>query len=91
MWFAALGRPGDEPWFDDLVFRLLGADRDVLQLLERDPFSGRKPRLVRAVLYRYRFANADERRRSGAWWYRERSGLYLPERSLGDFERVLGP
>jgi hypothetical protein len=89
MWFAALGRPEDEPWFDDLVFRLLNADRDVLQLLERDPFGGRRPQLVRAMLYRYRFTSADERGRSAAWWHRDPSGLYMPERSLSDFERVL--
>src|SRR5207342_2405185 len=44
MWFAALSRFDDEPWFQSFCARLLEGDGDVLKLLERDPFEGRKPR-----------------------------------------------
>ena len=78
MWFAALGRFEDEPWFQNLCVRLLDADGTVLGLLEGDPFQGRRPRYVRAVLYRYQFSDAGARRRDGVWWTRERLGEYSP-------------
>lgn len=82
MWFAALGRFDDERWFPRFCVRLLEADGEVLRLLERDPFQGRKPRYLRAVLYRYRFSDATTRRRDGVWWTRERLGEYSPVLSL---------
>jgi predicted DCC family thiol-disulfide oxidoreductase YuxK len=82
MWFAALGRFDDERWFQNFCVRLLEADEKVLRLLERDPFQGRKPRYLRAVLYRYRFSDAAARRRDGVWWVRERLGEYSPILSL---------
>jgi hypothetical protein len=82
MWFAALGRFDDERWFQSFCARLLEADGTVLKLLERDPFQGRKPRYVRAVLYRYRFSDLAAGRRDGVWWVRERLGDYSPVLSL---------
>jgi predicted DCC family thiol-disulfide oxidoreductase YuxK len=82
MWFAALGRFDDERWFQNFCVRLLEADADVLRLLERDPFEGRKPKYLRAVLYRYRFSDPATRRRDGVWWIRERLGEYSPILSL---------
>jgi hypothetical protein len=82
MWFAALGRFEDERWFQNLCVRLLQADAGVLKLFERDPFQGRKPRYVRAMLYRYRFSDAAARRRDGVWWMREPLGEYSPILSL---------
>ena len=49
-------------WFQNFCVRLLEADGEVLRLLERDPFEGRRPRYIRAVLYRYRFSDTDDRR-----------------------------
>jgi predicted DCC family thiol-disulfide oxidoreductase YuxK len=87
MWFAALSRFDDERWFQNFCVRLLQGDDAVLRLLERDPFQGRKPRYVRAVLYRYQFSDAEARRRDGVWWTRERLGEYSPVLSLS----VAGP
>ncbi|MEM0970845.1 MAG: lipase maturation factor family protein, partial [Verrucomicrobiota bacterium] len=36
------------------------------------------PRAVRAALYDYQFTSGEERKETGAWWKRERLGLYLP-------------
>jgi hypothetical protein len=83
MWFAALSRFGDEPWFQSFCVRLLEGSPDVLRLLARDPFRGRPPRSVRGVLYRYQFSDAAARRQ-GVWWTRERLGLYSPTLSLRD-------
>ena len=76
MWFAALGRYEESPWFRNFCVRLLTASSDVLQLLARDPFNGRPPRYVRGVLYQYHFS--DGRTANGAWWTRERLGEFSP-------------
>jgi hypothetical protein len=81
MWFAALSRFEDERWFQNFCVRLLEADAEVLKLLERDPFGGRRPRYLRALLYRYRFSDGAARR-EGLWWTRERLADYSPVLSL---------
>jgi lipase maturation factor 1 len=81
MWFAALSRFDDEPWFQAFCVRLLEGSPDVLRLLARDPFQGHPPRSVRGVLYRYHFSDAAARRQ-GVWWTRERLGLYSPVLTL---------
>jgi hypothetical protein len=78
MWFAALGDYRSNPWLTNLMARLLEGAPEVESLLAANPFPGRPPRFVRAVLYEYRFTDAQERRRTGAWWRRELRGLYAP-------------
>jgi hypothetical protein len=82
MWFAALGRYDDEPWFQRFCQRLLEGSPQVLRLLAHDPFGGRAPRYLRATLYRYRFSDPAARRTRGVWWTRERLGEYSPVLSL---------
>ena len=50
-------------------------------LLEYNPLPEKPPARIRAVLYRYRFADAVARRQ-GAWWTPERLGEYSPALSL---------
>lgn len=78
MWFAALGGYRGNPWLTRFMARLLEGSPEVLALLASNPFPDRPPRYVRAVVYDYRFTDAEERRRSGAWWKRELRGLYAP-------------
>jgi hypothetical protein len=78
MWFAALGGFQENPWFLAFLSRLLEGSTDVLALLERNPFPDRPPRLVRAMLYDYRFTDWEEGARTGAWWRRELIGPYGP-------------
>jgi hypothetical protein len=88
MWFAALSRYDQEDWLRRFCARLLEGSRPVRQLLDLDPFGGRPPRLLRAVLYRYRFSTAEQRRSSGVWWTRERLSAYSPQlREMSDDER----
>jgi len=82
MWFAAMSSPMYHEWFVPFMAKLLEADRAVLALLQRDPFDGRRPRFVRARLYRYRFTTPEERRTTGAWWHRELVDEYLRPVSL---------
>ncbi|TMG46739.1 MAG: lipase maturation factor family protein, partial [Chloroflexi bacterium] len=85
MWFAALSSPMYHEWFVPLLRKLLEADRAVLRLLARDPFAGRPPRFVRALFYLYRFTTPKERRETGAWWWRELVGDYVPPIQLRTF------
>ncbi len=84
MWFAALNYYHSTPWFHSFLLRLLRSSPDVLALLRRNPFPDKPPRFVRAVLYDYRFTDLATRRATGAWWRRERRGLYSPVLSLRD-------
>ncbi len=76
MWFLPLGQPLDE-WFVPLLGKLLEADPATLRLLARDPFAGTRPRFVRALAYRYRFATREERRRDGVRWVRDRRRVII--------------
>ena len=78
MWFAALETPQQNPWLIGLIVRLLEGSRDVTGLLARDPFPDKPPQYIRAMFYRYRFTNNDERRQTGAWWKRQELREYLP-------------
>jgi lipase maturation factor 1 len=82
MWFAALGRYEQNPWFPNFCERLLQGSPAVLALLENNPFPGRPPCFIRAQLYNYRFTSFDERHATGAWWHRELIGPYMPPVSL---------
>jgi lipase maturation factor 1 len=78
MWFAALGNFRQNPWFVRFVIALLEGSKPVLALLERDPFNGRPPAQIRAVLYEYHFTTFEEHRRTGNWWKREEKEMYFP-------------
>jgi len=78
MWFAALGGFEQNLWVRSLLGRLLEGSPAVTGLLAKNPFAGNPPRYVRAVLYDYRFTDASERRRTGAWWRRRELGLFCP-------------
>jgi hypothetical protein len=85
MWFAAMSPVYDyieHPWFIVLVQKLLQNDPATLKLLGRTPFP-QGPKMIRARLYRYRFATARQRRETGQWWMRSLAGEYLPPVSMG--------
>ena len=82
MWFAALGRAEDNPWFIPFCVKLLEGSPQVLDLLETNPFPAMPPRYLRAILYLYRFSDRAAKQTTGAWWDRERVGKYIPEISL---------
>jgi len=84
MWFAALGRYQDNPWFLNLCVRLLQGEPAVLRLLAENPFPEQAPKLIRARLYEYHFTDPATRRVTGGWWRRELKGEYCPIISLRD-------
>lgn len=78
LWFAARGSYRLNPWFARLLLGILRGSPEVRGLLGDDPFAGGgPPRVVRALLYEYRFADP------GAWWVRRPLGLYFPAVHLG--------
>jgi hypothetical protein len=76
MWFVALSRRYAHPWFPRLLRRLLEADPTTLRLLAHDPFAGRRPAAVRALLYRYRYTTWSELRATGDCWHRHLVGPF---------------
>jgi hypothetical protein len=86
MWFAAGESPLRNPWFGDLLYRLLQGAPPVLTLLADNPFPGQPPKWVRAMLYQYRFTTPAERAVTGDCWVREPLGPYVPPLSLQSWE-----
>ncbi|HUS65316.1 MAG TPA: lipase maturation factor family protein [Kofleriaceae bacterium] len=72
IWFAPPYSVEQFPWLAHLAWKLLHNDEGALSLLDGNPFPGRPPRQVRALLYRYRFARDGD-----AWWERERLGVWM--------------
>jgi hypothetical protein len=64
-------------WLAALVDRLLHGTPEVLALLDGNPFPSAPPRVIRGMLYRYRYTTPEEKDRTGNWWYREPIGVYL--------------
>jgi hypothetical protein len=82
MWFAALGNYRENPWLIRFMQKLLEGSIPVLDLIDQNPFGGKPPKYIRAMVYDYRFTNFDERRQTGNWWKRELKGAYFPPVSL---------
>jgi predicted DCC family thiol-disulfide oxidoreductase YuxK len=85
MWFAALSGPRRQPWFAAFLYRLLEGSPPVLALLASNPFPDGPPAYVRATLYDYRFAEAEQRATTGQWWVRRREHEYYPAVAVSDF------
>jgi predicted DCC family thiol-disulfide oxidoreductase YuxK len=79
MWFAAYGSFTQNPWFENLLRRLLDGSAPVLALLGPNPFPDHPPKRVRALLFDYRFADPATHVRTGQYWVRREEGLYFPE------------
>ncbi len=82
MWFASMASANDYPWTLNLVWKLLHNDPGAISLFAGNPFPGKPPRFIRAVLYRYKFASPGNPQ--GLWWNREKLGDWLPPLSTDD-------
>jgi lipase maturation factor len=82
MWFAAMSTPNEYPWTLHLVWKLLHNNPGALSLFRDNPFPGKPPRYVRAMLYRYEFRNPANS--NGLWWRRNDLGVWLPPLSADD-------
>jgi lipase maturation factor 1 len=78
LWFASLGSWQRNPLVPRTEERLLENDPDVLALFAGNPFAGRPPLEVRAVLWQYWFTSMQQKRETGDWWTRRLIGTYAP-------------
>lgn len=79
MWFAAFQNAESNPWFIQLISKLLQNDRLVMTLIEKNPFEGTDPpKYIRAEHFRYTYTKIGSRAAlAGKWWNRKRIGTYL--------------
>lgn len=82
MWFAAMSTADQYPWTYNLAWKLLHNDTGAVSLFAGNPFPGKAPRYIRAVLYRYKFARPGNPK--GLWWERERIGDWIPPVSVNN-------
>ncbi len=78
MWFAALGNARQNPWIIPLILRTLEGSKPVLDLYGSSPFGVNPPKLLRAMVYEYKFTTFAERSKTGNYWKRELKGAYFP-------------
>jgi hypothetical protein len=82
MWFASLYSPQEYRWTPNLVWKLLHNDPKAVSLFAGNPFPGKPPKYIRAVLYRYKFAEPGNRQH--LWWTREQVSDWLPAMSANN-------
>ena len=85
MWFAALGDFRGNPWFLQMTHKILQGEESVLGLLDHDPFEGKAPRYMRAVIHQYEFSTPGELSEKDRWWKQGMPDIYMPSVSLSDF------
>jgi hypothetical protein len=82
LWFASMSSPEEYPWTYNLIWKLLHNDRNALSLFANNPFPGKPPRYIRAVLYRYTFVRHDKSQH--LWWDRKLIGTWIAPVSIND-------
>ena len=82
MWFASMSSPEEYPWTINLIWKLLHNDRNALSLFAGNPFPKAPPKYVRAILYRYKFAEPTNA--NGLYWTREKVDMWLPPMNAND-------
>ncbi|XP_050408218.1 lipase maturation factor 2 isoform X2 [Patella vulgata] len=80
MWFAALGSYQNNPWFVNLIYRLLTNQKEVLELMHKNPFPVNPPKYIRATMYHYYFTSSDTKNKLFSkrnWWSRKKMTEYI--------------
>ncbi len=88
LWFASLGSWREYAIVPSTEERLLTHDQDVLELFAGNPFPQAPPKMIRVVLWQYRFTSMKDKHDQGLWWRREFLGLYAPTLTIGPDGRV---
>ena len=79
MWFAALNNFKSNPWFLNFLIRLVKNEKEVLKLIDHNPFANQKSvKFIRALLYSYTFTSIDEHKNTKNYWNRKLIGEYSP-------------
>ncbi len=77
LWFAALSGELRDRWFIEFVERLAVRSKPVMEMLEKDPLEGRRPKYIRASLYDYKFTDIATLVSTGNWWRRKYLKPYM--------------
>lgn len=80
-WIASqTGRIERNPWMLSLLLKLLQQEKDVINLLESDPWAGSdaSPKFIRVEKYRYSYNKKDTCAGKSPYWLREKIGKYFP-------------
>ncbi len=86
MWFASMSSADEYPWTYNLVWKLLHNDANAVSLFKNNPFRGKPPRYVRAVLYQYEYAKPGNPQ--GLWWKRKKIMLWMPPLSVNNTQLI---
>jgi len=78
IWFAAMSAPQNQPWMIHLIWKLLHNDKDVLKLIDDNPFPNEEPVYIKVDLYKYEFLKPTEK----DVWKRTYIGAWLPPLSV---------
>ncbi|HET7215642.1 MAG TPA: lipase maturation factor family protein [Terriglobia bacterium] len=79
LWFASLSDFEHNLWVMQTETLLLKNDASVLSLFRSNPFPGKPPLQVRAVVWQYWFTDFTTKHETGRWWNRTFLGLYAPD------------
>lgn len=82
MWFAAMSTPDQYPWTYNLMWKLLHNDPGTVGLFAGNPFPGKPPKYIRAMLYGYKFAKPGNPQH--LWWNTQPLGEWIPPISADD-------
>ena len=91
IWIAAVsGRIERSPWLIKLLIKLLKQEKDVVELLESDPWATETsgPKYIRIEKYQYKYydhkrdVNDSTRQVLPPFWKRERIGRYFPRQGV---------
>jgi hypothetical protein len=74
--------PEEYPWTYHLIWKLLHNDKNILRLFGKNPFPGKPPKYIRAVLYQYQFAEPGNKQK--LWWTRRKVSDWIPAMSAAD-------
>ncbi len=81
MWFASMSTPDEYPWTFNLMWKLLHNNAGTVSLFAGNPFPGKPPQYMRAMLYHYKFLRRNPK---GLWWSREKVGEWIQPLSADD-------
>jgi Lipase maturation factor len=89
LWFASLSDFEHNPWVLQTETLLLRNDASVLGLFRSNPFPGKPPLQVRAVVWQYWFTDLTTKHETGRWWNRTFLGLYAPAIGLSSGGQIV--
>ncbi|CAG2175102.1 unnamed protein product, partial [Oppiella nova] len=93
MWFAALDNYQNNPWLMNLCYRLLTAQPEVLDLLDKSQLPFKKaPKFIRIRSYTYRYTGIhilDNCKNAKNWWRRADEKEYVPPVSKESLDKFI--